>query len=42
MNLVRTAIADVLVLEPRVFRDERGYFFESYNAKAWAEAGVNT
>ena len=42
MNLVRTAIADVLVLEPRVFRDERGFFFESYNAKAWAEAGVNT
>ena len=27
---------------PRIFGDERGYFFESYNARLWAEAGVTT
>jgi dTDP-4-dehydrorhamnose 3,5-epimerase len=33
-----TAIPDVLVLEPRVFTDERGSFFESYNERAFAAA----
>jgi dTDP-4-dehydrorhamnose 3,5-epimerase len=33
-----TAIPDVLVLEPQVFEDERGAFFESFNARAFAEA----
>ncbi len=31
MHARTTALADVLVLEPRVFGDERGYFFEAYN-----------
>jgi dTDP-4-dehydrorhamnose 3,5-epimerase len=33
-----TAIPDVLLLEPKVFSDDRGYFFESYNARAFQEA----
>jgi dTDP-4-dehydrorhamnose 3,5-epimerase len=33
-----TAIADVLVLEPRVFGDDRGFFFESFNHKAFTTA----
>lgn len=40
MQLVRTAIADVLLLEPRVFADERGFFLESYNKRELAELGV--
>ncbi len=38
MQLRRTAIADVLVLEPKVFGDARGFFLESYNERAFAEA----
>jgi dTDP-4-dehydrorhamnose 3,5-epimerase len=33
-----TAIPDVLMLEPNVFSDERGYFFESYNARDFTDA----
>lgn len=33
-----TAIPDVLILEPRVFGDERGFFFESFNHRNFAEA----
>jgi len=41
MNVIRTAIPDVLLLEPRVFGDERGFFFESYNQRTLAEkAGI--
>ena len=35
-----TPIAGLLVFEPRVFGDERGYFFESYNEKKFHEAGI--
>lgn len=38
MRIVKTGIADVLVIEPRVFGDERGFFFESYNERAFSEA----
>lgn len=34
MNIIETEISGVLVLEPRVFEDERGYFFESYR-ESW-------
>ena len=37
MKLLPTTIPDVLLLEPRVFGDERGFFFESYNAKVFAQ-----
>lgn len=38
MNVVRTEIPDVLILEPRVFEDERGCFFESFNHRAFEGA----
>ena len=38
MTVIPTAIADVFILEPKVFGDERGFFFESYNAKVFAES----
>jgi len=38
MNVVRTEIADVLILEPRVFGDERGFFLESYNKRDFRAA----
>jgi len=42
MNIISTDIADVFVLEPRVFGDDRGFFFESYNERAFQEkVGVN-
>lgn len=42
MKVIATAIPDVLVLEPKVFGDARGFFFESYNQRAFADAtGLN-
>ncbi|MBN9411010.1 MAG: dTDP-4-dehydrorhamnose 3,5-epimerase [Burkholderiales bacterium] len=38
MKVTRTAIADVLILEPKVFGDARGFFLESYNERAFEEA----
>lgn len=38
MRVVATELPEVLVIEPRVFGDERGFFFESYNRRAFAEA----
>ncbi len=38
MNVVRTALPEVLVLEPKIFGDARGFFYESYNRKAFAAA----
>jgi dTDP-4-dehydrorhamnose 3,5-epimerase len=40
MKVVRTAIPDVLVIEPDVFGDARGFFCESWNARAFAIAGI--
>ncbi len=37
MKVIDTPLADVKVIEPRVFGDERGYFFESFNQRAWEE-----
>jgi dTDP-4-dehydrorhamnose 3,5-epimerase len=41
MNVVRTEIADVLILEPKVFADDRGFFFESFNQRVF-EAAVGS
>lgn len=41
MNIIPTSIQDLYVIEPRVWKDNRGYFFESYNAKALSDAGIN-
>ncbi len=38
MKAIPTAIPEVLIVEPQVFGDERGFFFESYNARKFAEA----
>ena len=42
MKVTATAIADVLLLEPKIFGDDRGFFFESFNARVFAQAtGLN-
>lgn len=38
MQAIPTAIPDVLIIEPKVFGDARGFFYESFNAKRFAEA----
>lgn len=40
MDFSKTPIEGLIVITPKVFADNRGYFFESYNKRAWAEAGV--
>ena len=40
MRVIATAIPDVLLLEPKVFGDERGFFLESWNKRTFAELGV--
>ena len=37
MNIIPTKIPDVLIVEPRVFEDQRGFFYESHNEKAFRE-----
>jgi dTDP-4-dehydrorhamnose 3,5-epimerase len=41
MHVTETAIPDVLMIEPKVFGDSRGFFFESWNARAFAAAGID-
>src|SRR4051794_25960739 len=41
MKVTATAIPDVKIVEPKVFGDDRGFFFESWNARALAEAGID-
>ncbi len=40
MQITPTALPEVLLLEPRVFGDDRGFFFESWNERAFAVAGL--
>jgi dTDP-4-dehydrorhamnose 3,5-epimerase len=40
MNVIATDLPGVLILEPRRFRDDRGFFFESFNEVRYAEAGL--
>ena len=40
MNIIETALPGVLIIEPRVFGDARGYFFESWNQAAYEAAGI--
>ena len=40
MEIITTALPDVLVLEPRVFGDARGFFFESWNQREFARLGL--
>ena len=41
MKVTPTELPEVLLLEPKVFGDERGFFFESYNRRALAELGLD-
>jgi dTDP-4-dehydrorhamnose 3,5-epimerase len=41
MKVIKTALPGVLILEPRVFRDPRGFLLESYNERTMAEAGIH-
>jgi dTDP-4-dehydrorhamnose 3,5-epimerase len=41
LKIIPTSIPDVLILEPRVFQDERGFFLESYQKKQFKEAGID-
>lgn len=40
MQITPTALPEVLLIEPRVFGDDRGFFFESWNERAFAAAGL--
>ena len=37
MNIIKTEIDGVLIIEPRLFRDARGYFFESFSEREFEE-----
>ena len=41
MNIIETDIEGVLIIEPRVFGDERGFFMETWNEGAFKEAGLD-
>ena len=40
MEIIKTPIEGLLIIEPTVFKDDRGYFFESYNEQRFKELGV--
>ncbi|NVD37115.1 dTDP-4-dehydrorhamnose 3,5-epimerase [Marinobacter lutaoensis] len=41
MNVIETKIPDVKIIEPKVFGDERGFFMETWNERAFREAGID-
>jgi dTDP-4-dehydrorhamnose 3,5-epimerase len=41
MNVMATSIPDVLIVEPKLFGDARGFFMETYQAERYAESGIN-
>lgn len=41
MSFLQTSFPGLLVYEPKIFHDDRGYFFESYNENTFKEAGIN-
>jgi len=41
MNIIKTKIDGVVIIEPRVFGDERGFFMETYNKERYREAGID-
>jgi len=40
MKIITTNIEGLLIIEPRIFNDDRGYFYESYNKSKFTEAGI--
>lgn len=41
MNIIPTPLDGLFVVEPKVWEDNRGYFYESYNTRLFADAGIN-
>jgi len=41
MNVLETSLPGVLIIEPKVFGDSRGFFYESWNARAFEAAGIH-
>ena len=41
MEIIKTEIADLLIIQPQVFRDDRGYFFESFSQQKFIDAGLD-
>jgi dTDP-4-dehydrorhamnose 3,5-epimerase len=41
MKIIETKLPGVVIIEPKVFGDERGFFLESFNAKRYEEAGIS-
>lgn len=42
MNIIKTSVEGIVIIEPRLFKDERGYFFESFNQKDFEEKVCRT
>ncbi|NQW42935.1 MAG: dTDP-4-dehydrorhamnose 3,5-epimerase [Bacteroidetes bacterium] len=42
MEIIETGIKDLLLLKPKVFKDERGYFYESYNTALFKTIGIDS
>jgi dTDP-4-dehydrorhamnose 3,5-epimerase len=41
VNFIETPIKDLIIIEPKIWKDDRGYFYESFNKKTFADAGIN-
>jgi dTDP-4-dehydrorhamnose 3,5-epimerase len=41
MNIVETPIKDLFIIEPKIWKDNRGYFYESYSTREFAKAGID-
>ncbi len=41
MNIIETKLPGLIIIEPKIYRDKRGYFLESYNQKTYAERGIS-
>lgn len=42
MNTIKTIIKDVVIIEPHLFKDDRGYFYESFSQKEFEEKVCHT
>ncbi|WP_351019032.1 dTDP-4-dehydrorhamnose 3,5-epimerase [Shewanella sp. AC91-MNA-CIBAN-0169] len=42
MNIIKTKIKDLLIIEPKVFGDERGFFYETFQAERYKTAGIDS
>lgn len=40
MNFINTPLSDLVIIEPQVYQDSRGYFFESYNQREFEQHGI--